>query len=146
MEEKKEDVTEDIKEEVKKEIEETTEDIKEANEQEDNFVKHSLERIRKDEMLPLFRKVEYDEKTIEELPLKGMKQVKGRHLQRAADLMREEGRLFDYSTTAVYDSAEFAIAVYRVVTGVQIELINELYSVDYFNLVNMCKRFLVITG
>ena len=75
MEEKMKDVNEDIKEEVKKEIEETTEEIKEANEQEENFVKHSLDRIRNDEMLPLFRKVEYDEKTIEDRPYEGGRQT-----------------------------------------------------------------------
>lgn len=136
----------ELKEEVEKELEETKQEIEEAKEQEDNFVKRSKERFDKDEMLLLIRPIEWEGNKIEELSFKGMRKIKGRHLQRAADFMREKGLIYDFSSTSLFESADFALSVYTIVTNTPPELIEELYSVDYFQLVNMCKRFLWITG
>ena len=100
-------------------------------------------KIREEEVYPLIIPINFEGKEIEELPLKGMTDIRGRHYMDATNLLRAEGKTEEAMN---YDSPDFAIAMLRVVTGIAIELIYDLHSVDYRVLIQVAQGFLSRVG
>lgn len=102
-----------------------------------------IKKIRDEEIYTLFTPIQFEGKEIKELPLKGMGDIRGKHFSAANNLLRAEGKTW---ATDNWESADFSFAVLRVVTGLAIELIEELHPVDYRVLVNVVQGFLSRRG
>ena len=63
-------------------------------------------KIREEEVYPLIIPINFEGKEIEELPLKGMTDIRGRNYMDATNLLRAEGKTEEAMN---YDSPDFAI-------------------------------------
>lgn len=102
-----------------------------------------INKIRDEEIYTLFTPIQFEGKEIKELPLKGMGDIRGKHFSAANNLLRAEGKTW---ATDNWESADFSLAVLRIVTGLAIELIEELHPMDYRVLVNVVQGFLSRRG
>lgn len=131
-------------EEEKNEEEMTEETPKEETEQKKKFdPKEFFKKINEEDVYPLIVPILFEGKELKELPLTGMKDLRGRNYEDATNLLRAEGKL---QSAADYDSADFRVAILRVTTGIAIEVIRELHSVDYRTLLNVVEGFLSRVG
>ena len=130
---------EEIKEEIKEEAKETKEEDKKKKFDPREFFK----KINEEDVYPLIVPILFEGKELTELPLTGMKDLRGRNYEDATNLLRAEGKL---QSATDYDSADFRVAILRVTTGIAIEVIRELHSVDYRTLLNVVEGFLSRVG
>ena len=133
----------EIREEEEKNEEETIEEKEEETEKKKFDVKEFFKKINEEDVYPLIVPILFEGKELKELPLTGMKDLRGRNYEDATNLLRAEGKL---QSAADYDSADFRVAILRVTTGIAIEVIRELHSVDYRTLLNVVEGFLSRVG
>ena len=125
-------------EEIEEEVEENSDPVTIQNKAIDY-----INKIRDEEIYTLFTPIQFEGKEIKELPLKGMSDIRGKHFSAANNLLRAEGKTW---ATDNWESAAFSLAVLRIVTGLAIELIEELHPMDYRVLVNVVQGFLSRRG
>ena len=125
-------------EEIEEEVEENSDPVTIQNKAIDY-----INKIRDEEIYTLFTPIQFEGKEIKELPLKGMSDIRGKHFSAANNLLRAEGKTW---ATDNWESADFSLAVLRIVTGLAIELIEELHPMDYRVLVNVVQGFLSRRG
>lgn len=125
-------------EEIEEEVEENTDPVTIQNKAIDY-----INKIRDEEIYTLFTPIQFEGKEIKELSLKGMGDIRGKHFSAANNLLRAEGKTW---ATDNWESADFSLAVLRIVTGLAIELIEELHPMDYRVLVNVVQGFLSRRG
>ena len=133
----------EIREEEEKNEEEMIEGKEEETEKKKFDVKEFFKKINEEDVYPLIVPILFEGKELKELPLTGMKDLRGRNYEDATNLLRAEGKL---QSAADYDSADFRVAILRVTTGIAIEVIRELHSVDYRTLLNVVEGFLSRVG
>ena len=133
----------EIREEEEKNEEEMIEEKEEETEKKKFDVKEFFKKINEEDVYPLIIPILFEGKELKELPLTGMKDLRGRNYEDATNLLRAEGKL---QSAADYDSADFRVAILRVTTGIAIEVIRELHSVDYRTLLNVVEGFLSRVG
>lgn len=133
----------EIREEEEKNEEEMIEEKEEETEKKKFDVKEFFKKINEEDVYPLIVPILFEGKELKELPLTGMKDLRGRNYEDATNLLRAEGKL---QSAADYDSADFRVAILRVTTGIAIEVIRELHSVDYRTLLNVVEGFLSRVG
>ena len=102
-----------------------------------------LKKINDEEIYTLFAPIQFEGSELKELPLTGMGDIRGKHFSAANNLLRAEGKTWAIDN---WESADFALAVLRVVTGLAIEVIKELRPMDYRILVNVVQGFLSRRG
>lgn len=98
-----------------------------------------LKKIKDEEIYTLFAPIQFEGKELKELPLTGMGDLRGKHFSAANNLLRAEGKTWAIDN---WESADFSLAVLRVVTGIAIEVLEELRPMDYRVLVNVVQGFL----
>ena len=133
----------EIREEEEKNEEEMIEEKEKETEKKKFDVKEFFKKINEEDVYPLIVPILFEGKELKELPLTGMKDLRGRNYEDATNLLRAEGKL---QSAADYDSADFRVAILRVTTGIAIEVIRELHSVDYRTLLNVVEGFLSRVG
>ena len=133
----------EIREEEEKNEEKMIEEKEEETEKKKFDVKEFFKKINEEDVYPLIVPILFEGKELKELPLTGMKDLRGRNYEDANNLLRAEGKL---QSAADYDSADFRVAILRVTTGIAIEVIRELHSVDYRTLLNVVEGFLSRVG